>query len=270
MAVTPKVDAGAVIQTTSAIAGTVANMIVPGSGPLVSKITEVGGTIIKSVVDLFSSKKKAGMTDAQIQNDAQFKAASTAAAAELETLYTFSANEAYKWEQYLGKMTDADRVFATMRKDAKMRQAVLPQAGKLSGDVFTYNGKSLKVSDLVVYAPLFDGSGYVDSSGMVVTGDQAGSGGTVKTGTAVQGSYSQEQEEEVSSSGAGFGILLAIVMFFIALFQWNGGKPTRAEITRNKRRRSAKKAREAKAAKKEAEEKAAARRPATRRKPKTS
>lgn len=245
------VTSGGVTDTIASVAGTVANVIAPGSGALVQKIVSKGGAIISGIVDIFRRKKAAGKTDSEAMNDPEFLQAKAAAAAELETLYAASDEYNRRWSQFLGTLSDADKVFISMRKKAKMSGQVLPQAGTLSGDSFSYGGYSLKVSALNAYAPVFSGGSVALDGSVVPAGGGTGGG---KDASYIEdefySGYQSVKEEQSAKIGIG-GIIMSIILMIVALMQWNGGKPTKAEIAKRNRQKAAKKAREEKKALKE-------------------
>lgn len=198
-----------VVSTAGAAAGAVANLIIPGSGPLVNKIVSGGGKIVSGIVGFFQRKKAEGKTDQQILNDPEYLAQKAQAEAELEQLYIDGANFQAKYQQYLGAFTDADRTFSTMRKAAKFKQAVLPAAGRIDGDTFSYGGYTLKLSQLNVFKPVF---GLGEGVAMPVYETTPVTPKTAATGLPDPAAGEAEQPKKKSKAGLILGIVAAIII----------------------------------------------------------
>lgn len=217
-----KFDGDAVVDAASKTAGFVANLIVPGAGVLVEKVTAGGGKIISGLVEWFKKKKAEGKTDLQIQNDPYYLEQKAAAEAELEQLYTESAIFQEKYAKYLGQFTDADRTFSTMRKAAKFKKELLPGAGSIKEGIFYYGIYKLKLADLNVFKPVFGlGDGVkapvwekTPPSGTATqptTTSATGMADPTSGGTA-EDADKKDEEKPKSKMGLIIGIVLAIIV----------------------------------------------------------
>lgn len=132
--------------TLSAIVGTVANVIVPGSGAIAAGAVRAGAQIFNSVASAFDGAKKKGKTDAEATAIAAATQPTAAEKAEFQKLLKLDA----AYTRYLQNLTPEDTKLSTIFKSSKMsgkdipymeltRQAIAQ--GKINGDLLgVYKG----------------------------------------------------------------------------------------------------------------------------------
>lgn len=213
-----------------------ASSLIPVVGNTVGKLFEMG----KDLIGTFAQAKKRKEAGETVSN---YQAIQDAALAEMERLANWSEDWNKEFSQYLGSFTDADKVFSTMRKIAKMRKEDLYSSYVVDGDTLSYGGLSLNPSKLNVYnleSRQVNTGGTVGTVGTGGTGGTVGTGGIGVTSTQIEGGYivaPKKQQINLFDLIASIGVLLFG-------FMYHTYKPVP-----NRRRAAAARARAAKAAK---------------------
>jgi len=246
---------GSAVDIAAGIAGTVANLVVPGSGALVAGVVKAGAPILQSILGVFSREKKMGKSDAAAAAAAAAVAPTAAEIAELRKIAELESS----YRKYMAAITPEDLKLSTMVKDAKMSGKPYSLAAIASEALAagTISGESLGV-----YKYLYNGTGNSFAN--------LGVGSTGSDTMAAIAAAAADSSEKAKipgvpdkPNGMKYGNMLALLLaggslwvWFVQSLAWE-----KATAIFKKRQAAAKKARQAK------QDQAAAKPAAAKRKP---